>query len=113
MDASRYRALGQRIATLRRQKSWTQEELATHTKVGASYIARIETGSRRPTLEVLDQIADALEVPIWRLLLTSPISIDEITWSEIRRELDHATAGLSTADLRLLTEIARRFDETP
>ena len=109
MDAGFYRALGHRVAALRRQKSWTQEDLAAQTQVGASYIARIETGSRRPTLEVLGQIAAALEVPIWRLLIAGPVSADESDWAQIRRELDQAVAGLSATDLRLLTEIARRF----
>ncbi len=113
MELSFYRELGRRVARLRKQKSWTQEDLATHTEVGASYIARIETGSRRPTLEVLGQISSALGVPIWQLLvenhpLGSPVT-NESARSHQRRELEAAITCLPVSDLRLLTELAHRL----
>ncbi|MCG2593029.1 helix-turn-helix domain-containing protein [Ramlibacter sp. XY19] len=50
------------LILLRQAKGWTQEELATHAGVARDIVAKIERGSRNPTLEVLDRLAAALEV---------------------------------------------------
>mgnify|MGYP006293011855 CR=1 FL=1 len=53
--------LGDRILKLRKQKNWSQSDLAE--KVGVTYaqIGRYETKGAQPSADVLKKIADALD----------------------------------------------------
>lgn len=52
--------LGQRIARIRKIKKITQEELAERSNLTMSYISKIETGKKNPTMAVIEKIADGL-----------------------------------------------------
>ena len=65
----RYR-LGQNIARIRKQETgYTQEEMEIYTGVSRAYYGRIELGVHAATIDVLIKIADALNVPLYRLFL--------------------------------------------
>ncbi len=55
---------GATVKRLRRQRGWTQEELAKRVGVAPNTIARIETGNRRPSLTLLERLARDLGVGI-------------------------------------------------
>lgn len=61
MDALRQR-FGRLVAAHRRQKSWTQQQLAEHSGVGYEMINRIERGVAAARFPNIGKIADALEV---------------------------------------------------
>ncbi|WP_370146587.1 helix-turn-helix domain-containing protein [Bradyrhizobium ottawaense] len=46
----------------------TQEELAFAAEIDLTYVGGIERGQRNPSLMVMARIADALSVPLTRLL---------------------------------------------
>ena len=52
--------MGERIATLRKEKNMTQAELAEATGLQRSHIVRLEQGRYGATIDVLSTIADAL-----------------------------------------------------
>lgn len=56
--------LGMRITYLRKQKGWTQEELAFQANIHKNYLCDLENGKRNPTLMILLSIADALEIDL-------------------------------------------------
>jgi transcriptional regulator with XRE-family HTH domain len=56
-------AFGKKVRQLREAKSWSQELFAEVSGLHRTYISGIERGTRNPTLTVIWQIADALEVP--------------------------------------------------
>jgi transcriptional regulator with XRE-family HTH domain len=60
--------LGRNVRRLRQQKRLTQEELAFEAKIDLTYMGGIERGKRNPSLLVMVRIADALSVPLPRLL---------------------------------------------
>ncbi len=60
--------LGRNVRRLRQQKGLTQEELAFEAKIDLTYMGGIERGRRNPSLLVMARIADALAVPLTRLL---------------------------------------------
>ena len=60
--------LGKNVGRLRRQKGLTQEELAFEAKIDLTYMGGIERGERNPSLFVMARIADALSVPLTKLL---------------------------------------------
>lgn len=62
-------ALGERIRTIRKEKGMTQEELGQIIGVVKSNIARYESGKLEITYTMLGRIANALEVPVYKLVL--------------------------------------------
>lgn len=50
------------LEELRESKGWSQAELARRSGVGQATISRIEAGTRRIDLDVLEKLANALEV---------------------------------------------------
>lgn len=104
-----YRQLGRRIAALRRSAGLSQERLGERARVGASYVAHIEIGSRKPTIDVLRRIADAVDVPLWRLLTDDRFTTDEKAWDASSRELGRQVRGLAPQDLQALTYLATRL----
>ena len=59
---------GQRVRALRQQMGWTQEHLATVTKLTRAYLVSVEGGKENITLDVVIRIANALNVPPNQLL---------------------------------------------
>ena len=55
--------IGEKIKDYRKEKSWTQGQLAQKTGMSKISIGNYERGDRCPTLDTLQKIADALEVP--------------------------------------------------
>lgn len=55
---------GKRIKKLRRQQSFTQEELAEKINVSPKHIQFIEAGTRKPSLKIVYKIARALSVKV-------------------------------------------------
>lgn len=56
------------IAVARREKGWTQQELADAIGVAQQHVQRWEAGVHRPSIEVLMKIGDALGVE-WTTLI--------------------------------------------
>ncbi len=106
-----YIDMGRRIATLRKAAGLTQEGMAEYTEIGASYIARIETGTRRPSLDVLCEIAEALDVPLWKLIVDQRLSTDEKAWKSASSQLAEVSRDLSAKDIKLLVALAKRLQE--
>ncbi len=61
-------AVGPRLRALRRQRGTTLEQLAETTGISVSTLSRLESGQRRPTLELLLPLAQAYQVPLDELV---------------------------------------------
>ncbi len=59
--------MGKRIEYLRKQKKFTQEELAFRSNINKNYLCDIEKGRRNPTLIILNKIANGLEITLEEL----------------------------------------------
>lgn len=53
---------------MRRLKEISQEELAFNAAISKTYVCEIERGSRAVSIDVMGRIADALEIPLEKLL---------------------------------------------
>lgn len=62
--------IGARIRQLREQKGLSQSDIETRTGLMRCYISRVENGHTVPSLETLERIAGALEVPFYRFFYT-------------------------------------------
>ena len=54
----------------RRGKGWTQEQLANAVGVKRAVISKYESGAISPSYEMMQKIADALQVPVTELVDT-------------------------------------------
>jgi len=80
----------ERVVTLRKQKSWTQQQLADQVGVRVLQIRRYESGASQPTLDAIRRLALALGV-----------TTDELIFDKDERGPDE--------DLRLQFEAVTRF----
>lgn len=60
--------VGKNVRKLRLQRGMTQEQLAFEAEIDLTYVGGIERGKRNPSLMVMARIADALAVPLGKLL---------------------------------------------
>jgi len=84
-----YKKIGMRVRRRRRQKGWTQGELAKRCGVSMSFIGHIERGSRVMSMETFITLCDVLDV-----------SADGLLWDTVKvsdcnmqRMLDTAETG--------------------
>lgn len=60
--------LGQRVQELRKNRMWSQEQLAQSADLDRTYISALEHGKQNLTLGAVVRLADALDVPLGKLL---------------------------------------------
>jgi len=61
-------SIGDNIKKYRKAQKITQKELAERSNISRSYLADVENGRYNPSLEVLEAIAQALNIPTSELL---------------------------------------------
>lgn len=64
--------IGDRLRELREQKKFSQGDIEKRTGLLRCYISRVENGHTVPSIETLEKIARALEVPLYRLFHEGP-----------------------------------------
>ena len=62
--------LGKTVLKHRMKAGFSQEALAERADIHPNYVGRIERGECAPTIEILLKIAGALNVRLYKLLLT-------------------------------------------
>lgn len=87
-----YLLIGKRIKTARKAKGYSQAELSEIIDLSAGYMSYIETGSKKPSLETLMGIANALEVTVDELLFDSMSSDHAIASLEVEKILSDCSA---------------------
>lgn len=61
--------LAANLVLMRRQRGWSQEDLAGEAGLHRTFVAHVERQSRNISLDNLEKLADALGVRIHRLLM--------------------------------------------
>ncbi|GAA4087693.1 hypothetical protein GCM10022392_06030 [Mucilaginibacter panaciglaebae] len=62
------KSIGQNIRTLRHQRGWSQEDVATRLGISIPAFSKIETGVTDINLSRLEQIADIYEIDVVQIL---------------------------------------------
>jgi transcriptional regulator with XRE-family HTH domain len=57
------RQLGLNVQRLRREKDWSQEDLAFESGLHRTYISGIERGVRNPTVTIVAKLAATFDIP--------------------------------------------------
>ncbi|UHL62618.1 XRE family transcriptional regulator [Paralcaligenes sp. KSB-10] len=70
--------LPHRLKTLRRQQSFSLEQLARNTGLTKSYLSKLERGISEPSISTVLRLADAYQISVGQLLGTGEAAQDEI-----------------------------------
>lgn len=90
--------VAQRIATVRKVKGMTQEELAALAGISSTHMSVIERGVKMPNLDTFVSIANALNV-----------SADSLLLDVVDRSCENASTELSRKISKQPPEIQRRI----
>jgi transcriptional regulator with XRE-family HTH domain len=77
--------VGPRLRSLRRQRDITLADLSSQTGISVSTLSRLESGARRPTLELLLPLARAYRVTLDELVDAPPTGDPRVHLRPIRR----------------------------
>ena len=95
------------LRELRKQKGLTQKDLCEKLGANRTFISRIETAERIPSLETVVAIANALEVS------TDDLLIDSIENSEKHdNEVDYVLLDCTPGEVKVLTKNLKNLRET-
>ena len=78
----------------------SQGELADRAEIDRSYLSLIESGKRKPSIETIEKIANALKLPFHLLSLLGSEETD------VRKASHEQIASLSLALTKLLLEVS-------
>ncbi len=96
--------MGDRVKELRKQAGLSQEELAHKAKLSMQYVSTLERGLANPSIQVIDQLAAALKMPL------AAFFAFDTTLEEARDDLRAAEAllaSLPAKDRRLALRILK------
>ena len=68
-DMTLIETFGRNVRQARKDKGWTQEQLAFEAGVKRAYLSEVENGQRNVSLDVVEKLAKALAISASSLLL--------------------------------------------
>lgn len=101
---------GDMIRKYRTEKGLTQKKLGELCGIADSNIRKYESGNQNPKIETLQKIADALDIPVNRLLAGKIISRDELKEKLSEYGLTHLVPD--TEEERTVLENCKKLNET-
>ena len=109
--------IGTTIRDFRLQRGMSQGDIEKRTGLLRCYLSRVENGHTVPSLETLQKIAAALDLPLSQFFAEDPVkevpgmSLNE---DEIRflTQIQRYAAHLGESDRRLLLAMVRKFAAT-
>ena len=109
--------IGTTIRDFRLQRGMSQGDIEKRTGLLRCYLSRVENGHTVPSLETLQKIAAALDLPLSQFFAEDPVkevpgmSLNE---DEIRflTQIQRYSAHLGESDRRLLLAMVRKFAAT-
>ena len=111
------RKLGENIQFERMSRGLTQEDLAKKANMSRTYLADVENGRYNPSMNILERIAFALQIPLYALIPSEEkITLNENQQHQIHellvneaRNRDEAT-GFVTARSGISTDFFSRLE---
>ena len=100
---------GDMIRKCRTEKGLTQKKLGELCGIADSNIRKYESGNQNPKIETLQKIADALDIPVNRLLAGKIISRDELKEKLSEYGLTHLVPD--TEEERTVLENCKKLNE--
>jgi transcriptional regulator with XRE-family HTH domain len=103
--------IGDRLRVLRETKQFSQGDIEKRTGLLRCYISRVENGHTVPSIETLEKLARALEVPMYQLFYEGeePPKLPNLPK---RKTGDDIAWGNSGKDAKLLDQFRRLLGRT-
>jgi transcriptional regulator with XRE-family HTH domain len=98
--------ISDRLRALREEKKLSQGDIEKRTGLLRCYISRVENGHTVPTVETLEKMARALEVPLYKLFYDgeAPPKLESLP---TRKTADDIAWGSSDKGARYLSNLRR------
>ena len=96
--------IGERLRSLRQQKELSQGDIEKRCGLLRCYISRVEHGHTVPSIETLEKLARALEVPLYQLFYEGG-KPPELPNLPKRKTADEITFGSSSKGKRFLLKL--------
>ena len=106
--------IGQRVRALREARGLPQSEIERRTGLLRCYVSRVENGHTIPSIETLEKLARALEVPLYHLFYDAD-NPPQTIYLEGRKTADDIAGEASPQHARFLSRMASllgRLSET-
>ena len=104
-----YKAIGQRVKSIRKSRNFTQEQLADFVDSSTSHISNIECGSTKASLPMLIALCNALGVTVNELLADC---VDAAARPQFERDLARIVDDCTDAELRAIVDLAAAAKDT-
>lgn len=109
--------IGTTIREFRLQRGMSQGDIEKRTGLLRCYLSRVENGHTVPSLETLQKIAGALELPLSQFFAQEPVrDMPGVSLTEpeilFLTEVQRYAANLGDGDRRLLLAMVRKFAAT-
>jgi len=119
--------IGTRLRALREEKKFSQGDIEKRTGLLRCYISRVENGHTVPSIETLEKLAAALEIPLYQLFYegdeppplpnlskrqtTEELALDEEAEKEMRffEKVKRLLGRISEKDRQLLLYMAQKL----
>ncbi len=119
--------IGTRLRKLREEKKFSQGDIEKRSGLLRCYISRVENGHTVPSLETLERLASALEIPLYQLFYegdeppplpnlsarrsTEELVLDEESQKEMRffEKVKRLMARINERDRQLLLYMAQKL----
>jgi transcriptional regulator with XRE-family HTH domain len=98
--------IGERLRTLREAKQLSQGHIEKRTGLLRCYVSRVENGHTIPSIETLEKMARALEIPMYQLFYDGEEPPELKNFAKSMRSNETAW-GRSGKDARLLARFVR------
>lgn len=111
-DSDIYRLLARRIRAERERAGLTREQLAEALDLAPSFLAYLESGQRKPSLETIVKLAERLKIPIRDLfsnLKTTPANEDGKAIKQFAHLIRSKTPAQKRAIINGLRALAKSF----
>ena len=98
--------IGTKLRELREERGWSQEEIEVKTGLLRCYTSRVENGHTIPSLQTLEKLARAFEIPMYMLFFDGDGKPKPL---RIRNDGASRPAGKPAQESDMIVELQRRF----
>lgn len=105
--------IGERLRELRESKDLSQGEIEKRSGLLRVYVSRVENGHTVPSIETLEKLARALEVPMYQLFYEGeePPTVLAFPKDRLGDDTEWGSSGRDGRYLRKLRRLLARMDE--
>ncbi len=109
--------IGVTIRSFRLQRGMSQGDIEKRTGLLRCYLSRVENGHTVPSLDTLQKIANALDLPLSQFFAEDPVKdVPGVTLSQeeihFLTQVQRYSSHLTESDRRLLLAMVRKFAAT-